>query len=119
MNKKYYRIALLLYFIAISVLSLNKFNSNKSLNNITVVSIRGDYFFHFLAYIPMFILGKLSFDIKGWILLIISLLISSSLEIIQYYVPYRAFNINDLLANCIGVLIGFVCCITVTKIISK
>ena len=31
-------------------------------------------------------------------------------EAVQYLLPYRAFNINDLLANGLGVLLGAVVC---------
>jgi glycopeptide antibiotics resistance protein len=39
--------------------------------------------------------------------LFIGLIFSSAAEVIQYFLQYRAYNINDLLANSIGVLLGF------------
>lgn len=42
----------------------------------------------------------------GW--LVIGVLFALVLEAVQYVLPYRAFNINDLLANGLGVVLGFV-----------
>jgi glycopeptide antibiotics resistance protein len=42
----------------------------------------------------------------GW--LVVGVLFALSTEAIQYLLPYRAFNINDLLANGFGVILGFV-----------
>ena len=44
--------------------------------------------------------------LKATLLIIIGLLFAFGLEFIQYYLPYRAFNINDLIANGIGIAIG-------------
>lgn len=39
--------------------------------------------------------------------LLTGLLFASATEGLQYFLPYRAFNINDLLANLLGVMVGF------------
>jgi VanZ family protein len=39
----------------------------------------------------------------GW--LIIGVLFAFAMEAVQYFLPYRAFNINDLLANGLGVVL--------------
>lgn len=39
--------------------------------------------------------------------LLTGLLFASATEGLQYFLPYRAFNINDLLANLLGVMAGF------------
>ena len=72
-----------------------------------------------MVYLPLpILLGlclKLGFPSKVqltnstqfWILIaLVALSIAAALETIQLFVPYRAFNINDLMANCLGVLIG-------------
>jgi len=40
-----------------------------------------------------------------WVL--IGLLFAAGSEGLQYLLPWRAFNVNDLLANGLGVLLGF------------
>jgi glycopeptide antibiotics resistance protein len=99
--------------ILISVLPIN--SSGSSINHIFVVSIRLDYLLHFAIFIPwVFLLQKItqlnlrSVPAKtlGW--LVVGVLFALSTEAIQYLLPYRAFNINDLLANGFGVILGFV-----------
>jgi len=45
--------------------------------------------------------------IKPLLWLFIGLLFASATEGLQYLLPYRAFNLNDMLANGLGVLVGF------------
>ncbi len=97
--------------ILLCVLPIN--SSGSSLNNVYLISIRLDYLAHFILFIPwMFLLkkySKMSFNkniVKTTLLIIIGLLFAFSSELIQYYLPYRAFNINDLIANGIGIGIG-------------
>jgi len=82
--------------------------------------IRWDYLIHAFAYLPMPVLLGLVFLIRAkdkalqqsksfsfWIgILLIALLIAACFEALQLIIPYRSFNINDMLANCIGVLLG-------------
>lgn len=81
-------------------------NSTGELNNITILHFRGDYFFHALLFIPWaFFIVSMKKPFLFWFILGLILAIGS--ELIQYYLPYRAFNINDLLANSIGIIIGY------------
>ena len=50
--------------------------------------------------------------------ILISLTIATGLELLQMLVPYRSFNINDLLANGVGVMLGWVLLIIVGKSIN-
>ncbi len=88
------------------------------LNNITIIRIRGDYFFHVLAFLPWaFFLPIFSFSKPTWLLLGIIFAVGS--ESLQYLLPYRAFNINDLLANTIGIAIGMAIFLKTDKYIRK
>lgn len=51
--------------------------------------------------------------------LLISLTIGIGLELLQMLVPYRSFNINDLIANVVGVLLGLALVLVVRKRIMK
>jgi VanZ family protein len=83
-------------------------------NDTYIINIRLDYISHFVLFIPWVILAYLSFGKESAFLnfdayIFISLLIFAVLsEYIQYYLPYRTFNINDLLANVFGVLLGII-----------
>jgi VanZ family protein len=101
------------FLILLSVLPIN--SAGSSINHIFVVSIRLDYFLHCLVYVPLATFTWFEKEINsfrtpikafGWI--IILLLFAVVTEWIQYFLPYRAFNINDMIANTLGVMIGFV-----------
>lgn len=47
-----------------------------------------------------------SFEINTIYWLAIGFIFAILSEVVQYFVPYRAFNINDLMANSVGVLAG-------------
>ncbi|MDP3462568.1 MAG: VanZ family protein [Bacteroidales bacterium] len=77
-------------------------NNPNELNNITILQLRGDYFFHILMFLPWaFFSGVFKMKKIYWVL--IGLLFATLAECVQYFLPYRAFNINDLMANLLGV----------------
>ncbi len=102
------------FLILLSVLPINSI-SGTSINHVFVVSIRLDYFLHCLVYIPLVVFTWMDRDIDtnrtpfkalGWITVL--LLFAAVTEWIQYILPYRAFNINDMISNTVGVLIGII-----------
>ncbi|MBN2174675.1 MAG: VanZ family protein [Bacteroidales bacterium] len=110
-SKFFYIYTILLILLA--VLPINT-NSN-SINHTYVVHIRMDYLIHFAIYIPwMFLLQRMTgadfkTNVKQVMLLILAgLVFGMANEAVQYFLPYRSFNINDLLANGLGVLMGAV-----------
>lgn len=81
-------------------------NSEK-LDNIYVLRFRGDYIVHALMFVPWaFVRPVKRISVFVWLLL--GLVLAVGGEGIQYFIPYRAFNINDMVANVMGVLVGFV-----------
>lgn len=103
-----------IFLVLLAVLPING-SANSTLNHVFVVTIRLDYFLHCLVYIPLVTfawidkkmsLSRFSIEIILWIFGL--LLFAFATEGIQYLLPYRAFNINDLLANGLGIIIGFV-----------
>jgi glycopeptide antibiotics resistance protein len=102
------------YFSVIILLITIPLNSSEKLNNISIVSFRGDYFFHSLMFIPWaFFLPAFRSRILIWLLL--GLTFAGLSEGLQYFLTYRAYNINDLVANMLGVLIGMFLFIPVKK----
>jgi len=49
-----------------------------------------------------------SFTRSPLLLILISIIIAIFLEGLQYFIPWRTFNLNDILAGVIGVGVGFV-----------
>ena len=65
----------------------------------------------FMGYIVLLLLVGVSFsrDIRVTLFyILLGLLFATANEAVQYLLPYRAFNINDLLANGLGVMLGSV-----------
>ena len=110
--QKYYRLffsGYLLFLFLIAVLPINN-SSSGTLNSIFVVRIRLDYLLHSILFIPWIFLYSVTFrpeKISDKLIMVIAgLLMAFATEGIQYFLTYRAYNINDLLANFLGVLLG-------------
>jgi glycopeptide antibiotics resistance protein len=89
-------------------------NSSEKLNNITIISFRADYFFHILMFLPWaFFLP--AFKKKEVLWLALGLSAAAVAEGMQYFLSYRAYNINDMAANMLGVLIGMLLFIPLKK----
>jgi len=108
------KILFMVYTIVLVLLAVLPINSTGSvINNTYLISIRLDYILHFVTILPwMFLLwktGGVSFSsnlYQAFLYIIIGLIFALATETIQYFLPYRAFNINDILANCLGVVLG-------------
>ena len=95
------------YLILVILLVLLPLNKSGELNNMNIIAFRADYFFHSLLFIPWaFFSGLFHRNAVWWF--IIGLSFASVCEAVQYPLPYRAWNINDLLANIFGIFIGFI-----------
>ncbi len=116
-NMLFNRLNFWIYFIAIIlliVLPINRPGSKFYLNDILVVRIRGDYFAHALIFVPWaFFMAPMKQ--KVWLWLVLGLLFSTGTEMLQYLLPYRRFNINDLISNSLGILIGMIILLLLMK----
>ena len=78
------------------------------LSNYTL-QVRADYLVHALFYLPLPVVLLLSGWGRrgGWMpVILLSMAVVVLFETVQMLIPYRTFNINDLIANGIGVFIG-------------
>jgi VanZ family protein len=106
----------IVYTIIIVLLAVLPINSGDSLlNHNFILSVRLDYLVHFVIFVPWMILVWLTTGVRftgethkalGWFMAGIFLAVFT--EALQYCLPWRAFNINDLIANLMGILIGAV-----------
>jgi VanZ family protein len=113
---KYFKALLGIYTVGILLLVILPINGKDQvfghLNDTYIINIRLDYISHFLLFIPWVTIVYLTFGKESAFLnfdtytLISLLTFAAFAEFIQYYLPYRTFNINDLLANVFGVLLG-------------
>ena len=105
---------IILYTVILVLLAVLPINSgNSGMNHTFILSVRLDYLVHFAVFIPWMILAWIFSGVRfsqapliafGWIMAGIALAVFT--ELIQYVLPYRTFNINDLAANVLGVIIG-------------
>lgn len=113
-TRKRIKTALIVYTVILVLLSVLPINSTSSaINHTYVVKVRLDYFLHYIVFFSwmflVWIFTNVSFrtDFRKTIYIIsLCLLFAFVNELVQYFLPYRAFNINDLVANGVGVLLG-------------
>lgn len=99
------RIFSMFYISAILLLITLPINDRKSsINNTYILNLRSDFILHALLFVPwMFLKPNENIKIKMELWAIAGFLFSITIESIQYFIPYRTFNLNDLIANCIGI----------------
>ncbi len=107
----------IIFILLLLTLPLN--GTNTILNNTWIVEIRLDYLLHAILFLPFLILC-----IKAWLINIIialffGILFAAISEGLQYLLPYRAFNINDLLANILGIFLGVAIAVIAQKWVIK
>jgi len=96
-------------------------------NNYTL-TIRWDYLLHALVYLPMPLLlvfylkkrhsksGKSFRGYRLWIMVLgTALILTVVFESVQIFIPYRRFNLNDMVANGVGVMLGLIPAILVLR----
>lgn len=83
---------------------------NIGIERVEVVGFRGDYIVHCLVYTPWMYLGMLimsnKFNSLKWF--IIGVIFVAVMELIQCIIPYRGYNIYDLIAGEIGIIISLI-----------
>lgn len=107
----------LLALLVLTMIPLNTVDGGSSISNRQVMNVRGDYWLHVLAYIPLPLLMGVTIQNKlkikainnknNWIRVIFcSIILAAGLEFFQLLLSYRTFNLNDLAGNTGGVLLG-------------
>jgi glycopeptide antibiotics resistance protein len=100
-----------LYLLILVLGSVLPLNNGTTLNNTYLVELRSDYLLHAIVLLPLPVLLTLRFrnstSLWGRVILF-GLLMVIFCEGVQLLIPYRTFNINDLFANGVGVLIGLI-----------
>ncbi len=110
---QFYMLLYLLIILLLVVLPLN--NSESFLNNTYIVKIRLDYLGHVILFLPFVFLLRLASRVKFGIACLLGIGYALFTESLQFYLPYRSFNINDMIANALGVLMGLVLLVPVVS----
>lgn len=108
MYKKYKSVVGVIFLICLILLMVLPFD-NKEVNKTFIGGLRGDYFSHGVIYLPWLWVGQILFGqkLKFSYWLFIGILVVIALEYIQMLLPYRSFNINDMIVGIIGVLLSY------------
>ncbi len=61
---------------------------------------------HFIAFLVFAILLRLTYKTGYWAVFIYSLLFGIFIEIVQYFLPYRSSELQDVVADLFGTLSG-------------
>jgi glycopeptide antibiotics resistance protein len=111
MNKK--TMFFSVYVFAILLLIALPINSKESaLNNTYVFQLRTDYLGHAILFLPWMWLTPIAigaqknFKVTTPLWFVGGIAFAALTEGIQYLLPYRSFNFNDVIANSSGVLLG-------------
>lgn len=72
-----------------------------------ILGLRADHLLHASVYLPCVFLLKDLFPQRLWLAWLCALPIGLLTESVQYLLPYRGFDINDLVANALGTTLGW------------
>ncbi len=111
MQGKHIRLLTWFYLLLLVLGSVLPLNNGTTLNNTYLIEVRSDYLIHALILLPLPVLLALSLKNRTgiWVRIILfGLLIIMFCEAVQMLIPYRVFNINDMVANGVGALIGLI-----------
>ena len=112
------RIVLSIIFLITLIVSMVIPIGNSTVNNTFIVGFRLDYIIHCLIYPPWLFVGEIIFrkNFKPLLWLIAGVFLVVLLELIQFIIPYRSFNINDLIAGVISVAVSYLIFILIKSI---
>ena len=111
-----------IYILVLVLGSVLPINSGTILNNTYVVEVRSDYLIHALILMPLPLLLSLSIGTSSGLwarVIFLGLFIVIFCEGIQMLLPYRIFNINDLIANGVGAFMGLIPAVLVWRHFSR
>lgn len=108
------RFCLYVYIVLIFLVACLSLNGvSRALNETFILEFRADYLIHMgLFLFLMFLISRayhVNFRTRPYAVVMwtsIAIFIAFIAEGVQYFLTYRAFNINDLIANILGVVLG-------------
>lgn len=94
-----------LYIFIVFFLHVMKTDGVESLGEY-YLGIRGDHWAHGTMFFPMGILTLLSFQSRKKFAFGFIFFACFFFETLQYFLPYRSFDISDIVADSTGVIVG-------------
>ncbi|HAQ37205.1 MAG TPA: hypothetical protein DCX89_04605 [Saprospirales bacterium] len=103
---KYLTTIHLFYILGILLLIFLPSNGMGKVEHTRILELRLDYLVHILIFLPWAFLIPKS-GVKPWQWLMLGLVFATIAEFIHFFLPYRSFNINDLIGNVAGIILGW------------
>ena len=101
---KFFRV---IFFVSIALVAYFSIISANKIPYIAALSFISDKLLHFIIFLSLSILGLFSnFKISNFIFLTLIFCFGLTIEVIHYHHPNRYFEIADLIANFVGILIA-------------
>ena len=97
----------ILYFVLLAILMWAPLNGLAPVLNNYIFGLRADHFLHATVFLfcPLFWADWLN---KRWgYVLLVAVLTGLFTELVQALLPYRGYDVNDLIANCVGIFLGW------------
>ncbi len=88
------------------------------LNNY-ILGLRADHLIHASVFLPCTLFLMDLFGRQRWLVWLVAVGIGLLTEWVQYLLPYRGFDINDMVANVIGVSLGWAVILFVRQAIRR
>ena len=85
-----------------------------SLNSM-VLGFRLDHLLHAAIYMPCAFAWSLLLPRHKWLWLPLTLLVGAGTESVQYLLPYRGFDLSDMIANATGAIMGWVILLSIRR----
>lgn len=82
-----------------------------------ILGLRADHLLHASVFLPCALM-LLDLVPRRWLAWLAAVAVGMLTEGVQYLLPYRGFDINDMVANFLGVSLGFVATLAVRKYMS-
>lgn len=82
-----------------------------------ILGLRADHLLHASVFIPcaLFLWDIVANNRIKWLVWLMAVVVGLFTESVQYLLPYRGFDISDLVANFLGVTLGFVVILAVRR----
>ena len=102
------------YFAALAVLMWAPLNGVGIPLDNYILGLRADHLLHASVYIPctLFLMDVIG---RRWLVWLAAVCIGLLTEGGQYLLPYRGYDVNDLIANAIGITIGWLVILAIKK----
>lgn len=102
------------YFVCLVILMWAPLNGFGIPLDDYVLGLRFDHLLHASVFIPC---ALFVYDLykRKWLVWLTAVAIGVSTEIVQWLLPYRGFDINDMVANFLGVTLGWIIIIILSR----